>query len=82
MLELLPCVPGTMALSVASTSTFLKGGALRRASPTPAHARRLPNRCGALGQLCDKVVRHEGAFEWRQGWISGRTLLHTIRSDA
>lgn len=59
-------VPGTMALSVASTSTFLKGGALRRASATPAQARRLPNRCGALCQLFGKVSSHGGTSEWRQ----------------
>lgn len=40
----LPCVLGTMALTVASTSTFLKGGALRRSAPTRAQARRVPNR--------------------------------------
>ncbi|KAK9846591.1 hypothetical protein WJX81_007329 [Elliptochloris bilobata] len=33
-----------MALSVASSSTFLKGSALRRAPPTHAQARRVSNR--------------------------------------
>ena len=66
-------------ISVASTSTFLKGGALRRAAPSPAQARRVPNRCGARCLFSGKAARH--GVKWWQDRRHGRARLYLGRSD-